>query len=64
MMCKITSVEQLIETLDEIDLQEFPKAIKTIQIKPQSLEQYATWVTNGYTRNCLIRNAAFYQCLC
>lgn len=59
MLSKITSVEELIETLDEIDLQEFPKAIKKIEIKPQILEAYATWTTNNYTRNCLARSKKY-----
>ena len=59
MLSKITSVEGLIEILDGIDLHEFPKAIKSIDIRPQALEPYATWTANDYTRNCLARSKKY-----
>lgn len=54
-MNPIVTVDQLAEILDDIDPLQHAKTMKQIHIEADELAHYATWVEEGYTRNCLAR---------
>lgn len=58
-MNSIITVEQLTEVLDEIEPHEQAKNMKRLHIAAHELENYATWSSNGYTRNCLARTEKY-----
>lgn len=58
-MNHIISVEQLAETLDEINPIEHAKVMKRIKIGANEMKHYVTWSQQGYTRNCLARTEKY-----
>jgi cysteine dioxygenase len=58
-MNSITSIQQLTEILDDIDPVEHANTMRRIKITAQDLRPYATWSTQGYTRNCLARTSEY-----
>jgi cysteine dioxygenase len=58
-MNHIITVEELAESLDDIDPLKQAKIMKRIQIAAHELEDYATWSENCYTRNCLARTEKY-----
>lgn len=54
-MNSIATIDQLAKILDDIEPQERAKTMKRIAIDATKLAQYATWIKEGYTRNCLAR---------
>lgn len=55
----IITVEQLAESLNQIDSLKHAKIMKRIQIAAHELEHYATWSEKCYTRNCLARTERY-----
>ncbi len=51
----ISSVQELIECFDDADPLEQAKIIKNIDIPLEEYEEYASWRSDCYTRNCLAR---------
>ena len=58
-MTFITSVEELIDQLQNEAPENYPKIIKNIKIPGEAFQSFAVWNPNRYTRNCLERTADF-----
>ena len=56
LMNHIGTLEELVKALDGADSNGYPKIMKRIQIRESGLSAYATWMEQGYTRNCLYRS--------
>ena len=54
-MNPILTVDQLTETLDNADPEDYSKIMKRIRIGANNLDAYKTWTDQCYTRNCLAR---------
>jgi cysteine dioxygenase len=52
----IKTIEDLIDTLETASSDRFAQIIQQISITEDSLKHFATWLDEGYTRNCLMRN--------
>ena len=55
-MNSISSVEQLIKTLDETELDKCIQVAKKIEIPINEFEDFSSWSDDCYTRNCIERN--------
>ena len=55
----ISTIEQLIESFDDVDPSGRVKVLKRIEIPVSEFEDYATWCEGGYTRNCVGRKDDF-----
>lgn len=55
-MPKINTIEDLINTLETASSDRFAQIIQQISITEDNLQHFATWVNEGYTRNCLMRS--------
>lgn len=55
----ISTIEGLIETLEESDPTEFPSILKNMEIPSSEFHPYASWKPEGYTRNCIVRSKNF-----
>jgi len=58
-MSLITSVEELIDQLQNEIPKNYPKIIKKINIPEDAFRSFATWNDDRYTRNCLGRTKDF-----
>jgi cysteine dioxygenase len=54
-MNSITSIEQLITTLDDCDPSDYIKIANSMRIPLSQFNTYATWKEDGYARNCIER---------
>jgi cysteine dioxygenase len=54
-MQHITSVKELTEILDGVEQQNLSKVMKSIKIRSNEFDPFATWKEQCYTRNCLAR---------
>ena len=55
----ITTLETLIEKLNQSNTSNHGKILKQINIPLSDFEAFATWDQDGYTRNCVYRNDAY-----
>lgn len=55
----VTSLEQLIEKLDQGYATNEAKIIKEMQIPASDFESYCSWDSKGYTRNCVARTPTY-----
>ncbi len=55
----VTSLDELIVALEEHDLSEYPKILKSMEIPASNFDAYKTWNDEEYTRNCIIRSTKF-----
>ena len=58
-MTFITSVEELIDQLQNEASENYPKIIKNIRIPEEAFLSFSTWNESKYTRNCLGRTENF-----
>jgi cysteine dioxygenase len=58
-MQTIQTIEQLIEALNDTEPSEQGSVLKRIEIPTADFEAYATWKSDGYTRNCIERTNEF-----
>ncbi len=58
-MNTITSIENLISSLESNEVKSYPKILKSIHFDDRVLEVFQTWEYKGYTRNCLANNEKF-----
>ena len=55
----ITSLNVLIERLEESDPADFPSILKQMDIDPSDFDKFKTWKEDDYTRNCIVRSKNF-----
>lgn len=55
----ITSIEQLVQILDNADSLDHAKIMKRINIKADEFQPFSTWKNKCYTRNCLGRTGQY-----
>lgn len=55
-MESICSVDELIEALPKCVGSEFIALAQNLNLKPDDFDDYAFWLDDGYTRNCISRN--------
>jgi cysteine dioxygenase len=58
-MNRIESLNELIETLDDCDPEDYVKLAKHMKLPHSDFEKYAHWKPDGYTRNCIERTDAY-----
>lgn len=58
-MDPITSLQQLIETLDECDPQDYVKVAAKMNIPKEDFEDYTYWKDECYARNCIERTEVY-----
>ena len=58
-MDPITSLQQLTETLDECDPQDYVKVASNMNIPKEDFEDYAFWNDDCYARNCIERTEVY-----
>lgn len=54
-MDKITTISKLTEQLNTASPDELPRTMKSIAIPKEEFLEYASWLPNKYTRNCIKR---------
>ncbi len=55
----INSLPEFITKLEENEINDYPKIIKSLSIPSAEFEKYATWNEDRYTRNCIVRTDTF-----
>jgi cysteine dioxygenase len=58
-MDNIDSLEDLVEALDNAKKKDVPEILKSLQLKKEDLNKYASWATSDYTRNCVMRTDTY-----
>jgi len=58
-MNRIESLNELIETLDDCDPEDYAKLAKHMSIPRSDFEKYAHWKPDGYCRNCIERTDTY-----
>ena len=58
-MTEITSLPELIETLDECDPQDYVKVAANMNIPKEDFEDYTFWKDECYARNCIERTNVY-----
>jgi cysteine dioxygenase len=58
-MDPITSLQQLIDTLDECDPQDYVKVASKMNIPKKDFEDYIFWNDDSYARNCIERTEVY-----
>ncbi len=55
----ITTIQELIDSLDQNPIDSFPSILKSIAIPLVDFEAYSRWYSHEYTRNCIVRNERY-----
>lgn len=58
-MDNIVSIEALVAKLLSLENTGNADCLAKVDIKQAELEKYASWIPQGYTRNCILRTASF-----
>ncbi|MBL4662950.1 MAG: cysteine dioxygenase family protein [Flavobacteriaceae bacterium] len=58
-MNRIESLNELIETLDDCEPEDYIKLAKQMKIPNSDFEKYAHWRSDGYCRNCIERTDTY-----
>jgi len=55
----ITTLDELLQVLDQTETSDFPKVMKSLRLHASELKAYQSWKPIGYSRNCIKRTPRF-----
>ncbi|MBL4708206.1 MAG: cysteine dioxygenase family protein [Flavobacteriales bacterium] len=59
----VTTIEQLIDELNNANSKQFSEILKRVNIPSSSFDSYSTWCEDNYTRNCIARTKEYEMIL-